>query len=84
LEHSDDLSDDPMSGEDILDACVDGLFLIDILINFISAYEDPATGLPVISLKKIAINYLTGWFFLDLLAVMPVQIIEEMMSGGGQ
>lgn len=51
---------------------VDGLFLIDIFINFISAYEDPVTGLPVISLKKIAFNYLTGWFCLDLLAVMPV------------
>lgn len=64
--------DSPLSGEEILDMCVDALFLIDIFINFVSAYEDPNTGLPVISLKKISINYFTGWFLLDVLAVMPV------------
>jgi len=51
---------------------VDALFLIDIIINFVSAYEDPSTGLPIISLKKIAVNYVTGWFILDILAIMPV------------
>lgn len=81
---NDSSPDDPISGEEILDMCVDGLFLIDIFINFISAYEDPNTGLPVISLKKISINYITGWLALDLLAVMPVQLIEQMLSGGGQ
>jgi hypothetical protein len=36
----------------------------------------------VISLKSIAINYVSGWFFLDLLAVMPVQLIENLLEGG--
>ena len=62
--------------------CVDILFGIDIIVNFLSSYEDPATGLPVISLKAIALNYLTGWFMLDLLAVLPVQLIEKMLEGG--
>ena len=62
---------------------VDGFFGIDILINFISAYEDPINGLPVVSLKRIAINYLTGWFIIDFIAVIPTQIIEEAFTGGG-
>jgi len=65
-----------------LDMCVDFLFFIDIIINFISSYEDPMTNLPVISLKKIAINYLTGWFFVDFLSVFPVQLIESAFSNG--
>ena len=55
-----------------IDQAVDALFFLDICINFVSAYEDTATGLPIISLKRIAINYLTGWFALDVLAVLPV------------
>ena len=51
---------------------VDCLFFIDIIVNLLSSYDDPDTGLPVISLKKIATNYLTGWFALDLVAVLPV------------
>jgi hypothetical protein len=72
-----------MTYAEIFDIIVDCLFLIDIFINFISAYEDTQTGLPIISLKRISINYLTGWFALDLVAVLPVQIIEQMLQGSG-
>ena len=74
----------PVTTMEIVDGIVDGLFFIDIIVNFVSAYEDPYTGLPIISLKKIAFNYITSWFGLDLLAVLPVQALEGMVSGGGQ
>lgn len=61
---------------------MDALFGIDIIVNFLSSYED-SQGLPVVELKKIATNYLTGWFALDVLACLPVQLIEEAFSGGG-
>lgn len=61
-----------MSFGELLDIFVDSLFFLDIIINFISAYDDPKTNLPVINLKKIAVNYMTSWFFIDLLAVFPV------------
>ena len=77
-------TDEEMSAGDWIDLFVDFLFGIDILINFISAYEDPITGLPVISMKLIALNYLGSWFILDLLAVLPVQLIETWMQGGAQ
>lgn len=62
----------PMETDDYIDLGVDGLFGIDIIVNFLSSYEDPVTSLPVINLRKIAVNYLTGWFVLDLIAVLPV------------
>ena len=67
-----------------VDLIVDALFFIDIIINFLSSYEDAETGLPIISFKKIAGNYLKGWFILDFLAVLPVQLIEEYLDGGNQ
>jgi hypothetical protein len=66
----------------LIDGLVDGFFGIDILINFISSYEDPVNGLPVVSLKKIAINYLTSWFLIDFIAVIPTQLIEEAFTSG--
>jgi ABC-type spermidine/putrescine transport system permease subunit I len=39
--------------------------------------------LPVISLKLIAINYISGWFFIDFLACLPVSLIETIVSDGG-
>jgi ABC-type antimicrobial peptide transport system permease subunit len=57
---------------DIFDGFIDFLFFIDIIVNFISAYEDPASGTLVTDLKKIASNYIGSWFFLDLVAVMPI------------
>ena len=71
-----------MSGAQIFDLCVDGFFLCDIIIQFISAYENPINGLPVVDLKKIAINYLKGWFLIDLVATIPVQLVESMFQGG--
>jgi hypothetical protein len=73
--------DAPLDNSDVIDLIVDVLFWIDIFINFISAYEDRA-GLPVTNLKLIAKNYVQTFFFLDLIAVIPVSLIEKMMDGG--
>jgi hypothetical protein len=59
----------------IFEYCLDGLFGIDILINFLSAFENPDGSLePRIS--KIAMNYLKFWFLVDIFAVIPVQLFE--------
>ena len=52
---------------------------MDIPINFITAYEDEYTTLPVVDLKSIANNYLKGWFFIDFLTVLPVDFIENLL-----
>ena len=63
---------DPKTTADQVDMVVDIMFGIDIVVNFISAYDDQISGLPIIDLKKIAGNYLSGWFLIDLVAVFPV------------
>ena len=60
-----------MTTAGIIDIIVDILFFVDIIVNFLSAYDDPATSLPVVKPKIIAKNYLKFWFWLDLLTVLP-------------
>jgi hypothetical protein len=60
---------------------VDVMYGIDILINFVSAYEDVQTGLIVVDTKKIAIDYIQGWFFIDLVATLPTQLLESIFNG---
>jgi len=60
---------------------IDILFAIDIFISFASAYMDEHNEL-VESWKKIACSYIKSWFFIDLLAVLPFDIIMSTMSTG--
>mmetsp|Transcript_5655 Transcript_5655/g.5165 ORF Transcript_5655/g.5165 Transcript_5655/m.5165 type:complete len:280 (+) Transcript_5655:859-1698(+) len=54
---------------------IDSLFISDIIINLISAYEDENTGLVEVRFRKISLNYLGGWFILDSLCSIPFQLI---------
>ena len=49
------------------DAIVDVLYFTDLVLNFFMAYEDVDKRQET-RLKKIAINYLNSWFFLDFLS----------------
>ena len=62
--------DDSPSSLATLDWVIDSLFMFDILVNFISAYEDRDKNIEV-RLKMITIEYIKSWFFFDLAAVMP-------------
>ena len=66
------------------DMIVDLLYFIDLILNFLMAYEDADKKLEV-RLKKIASNYLQSWFFLDFLSCIPFQYlkVEDGNSEGG-
>ena len=66
----------------IIEIIVDFLFFVDIIVNFLSAYDDPITNLPVIDMKLIAQRYISSWFFLDLLAVFPFEGLEAIIRSG--
>ena len=53
------------------------VFFIDIIVNFMSAYER-YDGSYEYSLKKIALNYIFGFFVIDFIAIFPVDIIMEI------
>jgi len=59
----------------VLDYIMDTLFGIDIIINFISAYEISETKVET-WFKKIAKKYVLSWFVLDTLAIIPFQSID--------
>lgn len=59
----------------ILSLFYDFLFIIDLFINFMSAVELNDDQIDV-RFKGIAMNYIKGWFFLDLFASIPFQLIE--------
>lgn len=59
--------DDFSMGMFVLGLFFDFLFVIDLFINFLSAVELPDEQVDV-RFKAIAMAYIRGWFFLDLLA----------------
>lgn len=66
---------------DQIDTLVDICFIIDIIINFRTAYFNSKTGKLVTESKKIAYNYiLYGRFGIDLIASLPVDFLTTVSS----
>ena len=69
----------------IIEATVDILFGLDIIISFISAVEDK-NGKLILDHKSIAKIYFKGWFWLDFLACFPFNLIsfnQEVSGNNG-
>ena len=60
----------------IVNIVIDVFFLIDLILTFLTAYhtDDFETE---DDYKVIAYNYLTGWFLIDLLAIIPFQYMMK-------
>lgn len=50
---------------------IDALFFCDVYMNLVTAFVDKNTGFIEVGFKKIAYNYISSWFFLDLTACIP-------------
>ena len=48
-----------------------------IILNFFHSYLDKKTGEIITNTKKIALNYLKGWFFIDFISSFPFEFIWE-------
>lgn len=68
----------------VSDRLTDLLFIIDIFINFRTQYRDLYTDEVITDTKKIAINYMKGRFWVDLMASIPFDVIVGWFSKGGQ
>jgi hypothetical protein len=55
----------------VIDYSIDFLFFIDIFLNFFTAFENSSNNVLEKRLGPIAVNYLTGWFLIDLTATFP-------------
>ena len=60
----------------VVDTAITSYFALDIIVSLLTAYED--NGVLVESNKQIAKNYLLKWFLLDLITVIPLDLIFEL------
>lgn len=51
----------------VIDVC----FGIDIFLTFNTSYSDSVNMKEIYDRKKIALNYLKGWFLIDLISIVP-------------
>lgn len=58
----------------VLDNIIDFMFLCDVFVNFNSPLE-LGEGIKIYDRKIIALTYLKAWFFIDLTACVPINII---------
>lgn len=65
----------------VLDGLVDALFWVDLFIIFFFTYPD-RKGREVDSLILIAKNYLTFYFWVNLIACIPPPVLQKMMTTG--
>ena len=64
----------------VLDRCIDFIFLVDIAINFRSAWETEE-GVETYHYKEAAWQYCTTWFLLDLISAMPLDFLDLLLDG---
>lgn len=80
---NDTLRLEPSSSSSLLrtvEILVDVMFFVDIFINFRTTYvnkNDEVVSHP----RRIATHYLKGWFFIDLVAAIPFDLIFFQSSG---
>jgi len=57
--------------------CIDSIFFVDICLNFFVSYRNSAEqgGQWVSDKRKIVLRYLHGWFLIDLLTSLPIDVL---------
>jgi len=54
---------------------VEFIFISDFILTFFQAFQHKETYEIITDYKKIAINYVNGWFIIDLVCIFPFQFI---------
>ncbi|KAJ3157239.1 hypothetical protein HDU89_002651 [Geranomyces variabilis] len=68
----------------LVNRLVDIIFTIDMGVSIRTPFRDPQTGRLVRDGKLIFLRYLRSWFFIDLLSVIPFELINTFSGGGHQ
>ena len=66
--------DDPDNYWAYTDIVIDFTFWVDILFNFLTAYEDD-NGVLVSNKAYIAKNYIQHWFLIDSISSLPFSVV---------
>ena len=74
----------PKSAMFWIEAAVDLFFILDIIMNFRTSILISEGGEVMTDTKKIACNYLSGWFILDAASCLPLNYIVMMTESEGE
>ena len=66
----------------ILMLSFDGLFFVDVLVNFSTSFYDEEFK-EIDQYKSIAKRYVQGWFFIDIVAIFPFEAILKSSDING-
>lgn len=69
--------DSDLFGLFALEFIVDGVFFADIVLTCFTGFYDKENNL-ITRHRQIFLNYFKGWFFFDLVACFPIQIILDI------
>ena len=67
----------------LINRSVDCLFIFDIFLNFFVAIVDPEDGQLVFHHPTIVKEYLRGWFWIDVISVMPFDLVSLVFASDG-
>ena len=70
------------TSEEVVEHVINFLFFIDIIVVFNSAFYNENSEL-VDNRKRIAFNYIKGWFVIDFLAVVPFDELFNQVNVNG-
>ena len=59
---------------------IDVAFIFDVIVNFMTSFDDPVRNYEVKDPMRIATNYLQSWFFLDIVACLPTSEITKIVE----
>ena len=66
---------DPTYGLITLNWFVEGMFYLDFILNFFQTYIDEKTFELITDRKEIALKYLYSWLIIDLLSIIPFNVM---------
>jgi hypothetical protein len=58
----------------VLNYIIDIFFFVDIIVNFNLAFTNEMQEMVDLR-KEIFFNYFTGWFFIDLMSILPIDLL---------
>ena len=69
----------PTKGIGLVETIIDFFFLLDVILNFFFAYLNEF-GIIIDDRRQIIVNYLCGYFTVDFLGCIPIQLLLSISS----
>mmetsp|Transcript_15496 Transcript_15496/g.38712 ORF Transcript_15496/g.38712 Transcript_15496/m.38712 type:complete len:633 (-) Transcript_15496:160-2058(-) len=67
----------------VFDRVMDALYLVDMGLELFTAYPDPVRTAHMVRVPRLIIrNYLGGWFWFDLIGILPFSMFEAQCTHG--